>query len=230
MAGRTMPKSQTAPPGVTRVMRYRGLPVNRHADDSAEAERLLGIYLGDHFAGSTGGLALARRIADVHKDEAYGPPLSAFAQEVAEDREALRRMMTDLGFSVPQAKSTLAWVAERAGRLKPNGRLVGRSPLSAVVELEAMRAGVETKAACWRTLRAIAEHDDRLSDAELRGLVDRAEDQAERLEEMRLGMLAPTFRPDAPEVREAEAAQAREAQWESTPGDRAGRTGGRTTG
>ncbi|MEU8139685.1 hypothetical protein [Streptodolium elevatio] len=219
MAGRTMPKSQTAPPGVTRVMWYRGLPVNRRADDNAEADRLLGIYLGDHFAGATGGLALARRIADVHKNEAYGPPLSAFAQEIAEDRETLRRMMIDLGFSLPQAKSAFAWVAERAGRLKPNGRLMSRSPLSAVVELEAMRAGVETKAACWRTLRAVAEHDDRLSEAELHRLVDRAEDQAKRLEEMRLGMLTPTFRPDAPEVRDAEAAEEGEAQWESKPGE-----------
>ncbi|WP_436775290.1 hypothetical protein [Yinghuangia sp. YIM S09857] len=220
MPGRTMPKSQTAPSGVTRVMWYRGLPVNRRADDDAEADRLLGVYLGDHFAGATGGLALARRIAEVHRDEAYGLPLSAFAQEVAEDREALRRMMTDLGFPLPQAKSALALVAERAGRLKPNGRFVGRSALSGVVELEAMRAGVETKAACWRTLRAVAEHDDRLSEAELHRLVDRAEDQAKRLEEMRLGMLVPTFCPSAKEVRDAEAAQAGEAVWESARGER----------
>lgn len=232
MVERPMPKSQSAPSGVTHVMWYRGLPVNRRAASRADAERLLRIYLCDHFARATGCLGLARRIERNHQDEAYSPPLTAFVEEIAEDREALRRIMRDLGFAVQPAKSALAWAAERAGRLKPNGRLVGRSPLSSVVELESMRMGVEGKASCWRTLRVLADEDSRLSASELDALVERAEEQAKRLEEMRVGMLAPTFRPRDPEVEEAEAAKRAgeprgpgkpaDAEWESESAERAG--------
>jgi hypothetical protein len=43
-------------------------------------------------------------------------------------------------------------IAERVGRLKSNGRIVRRSPLSSLLELEMLRLAVEGKAACWRTL------------------------------------------------------------------------------
>lgn len=187
--------SQSAPPGVTEPMRRRAFPVSRHPDDSADAERLLRIYLGDHFAGSTGGLNLARRAASNHRGGAHGLPLSAIAEEIAEDRRTLRRIMDDLDVTPPPAKVTLAWVMERAARLKPNGRLLGRSPLSSVIELESLRMGVEGKSSCWRTLRALADNDHRLSARALDELVDRAEDQARRLEEIRVGVVTDTFNP-----------------------------------
>jgi hypothetical protein len=42
-----------------------------------------------------------------------------------------------------------------------------RSPLSDLIELEAMRTGVEGKAALWRALRALADSDSRLDCDEL---------------------------------------------------------------
>jgi hypothetical protein len=43
-------------------------------------------------------------------------------------------------------------MGEKAARLKLNGHLLARSPLSSLEELEMLRLGVEGKAAGWRTL------------------------------------------------------------------------------
>jgi len=146
---------------------------------------LLGIYLNDHLAGATGGLELFRRAAKAHRGTETGDVIEQFAAEVAEDRAALLGMMRALGVPVRQYKVYAAWAAEKVGRLKFNGRLRERSPLSSLVELEALRLGVEGKASGWRTLRTVAERDDRLDPQRLDGLLDRARRQADTLEELR---------------------------------------------
>jgi hypothetical protein len=67
------------------------------------------------------------------------------------------------------------------GRLKSNGRIVRRSPSSTVVELEALAAGIVTKANLWRSLRSAAPSHEALDIAELDGLVARATSQLERV-------------------------------------------------
>jgi hypothetical protein len=102
-------------------------------------------------------------------------------------------MMAALDVPVRRYKTVAAWAAERVGRFKPNGRLLSRSPLSRVIELEAMRLGVEGKAAAWRTLRVRAEHDPRLDTARLDGLVVRAREQIDELERLRVRAAADAF-------------------------------------
>lgn len=146
---------------------------------------LLGIYLNDHLAGSTAGLSLIERTAQAHQGTPAGPPLAKLAKEIAEDRTALLEFMSALEVDIARYKLVGAWVAERAGRLKLNGRLLSRSPLSSVVELEAMLLGVEGKAAGWRTLRALADSDPRLESARLDQLIARAKAQSRTLEKLR---------------------------------------------
>jgi hypothetical protein len=147
---------------------------------------LLGIYLNDHLAGATAGLELARRSASAHQDSPAGKQLEELVEEIAQDRESLRGIMTALGVPQRQYKVYAAWAAERVGRLKLNGHLFGRSPLSSLVELEGLRLGVEGKASLWRTLRSVADHDSRLDAAALDALLARARGQVETLEEMRV--------------------------------------------
>ena len=49
-------------------------------------------------------------------------------------------------------KRTLAFLSERAARLKTNGRLFTYSPLSRVVELETLALGILGKLALWEGL------------------------------------------------------------------------------
>jgi len=149
---------------------------------------LLGIYLNDHLAGAVAGTGLAGRLAGAERGKPGGDVLARLAGEIEEDRAALLDMMAALDVPVLRYKTVAAWAAERVGRFKPNGRLLSRSPLSRVIELEAMRLGVEGKAAAWRTLRVRAEHDSRLDSARLDALIVRAREQIDELE--RLGVRA----------------------------------------
>jgi hypothetical protein len=150
------------------------------------AQDPLGIYLNDHLAGATAGLDLARRIAGTRQVPAPPAELRQFAQEVAEDRDTLLCIMGTLGIPVRSYKVWAAWAGEKASRLKPNGRLTTRSPLSNLEELELLRLGVEGKAAGWRTLRTLADRDSRLEAGQLDELISRARRQAGFLEESRI--------------------------------------------
>jgi len=134
---------------------------------------MLGIYLNDHLAGSTAGTELARRIAGSNQGRREGSVLAAFAEEVAADRASLIDIMARLGVPVRGYKVRAAWIGEKAGRLKLNGYLLGRSPLSRLEELEMMRLAVEGKAAGWRTLRTLAKIDTRLDPGQLDELLAR---------------------------------------------------------
>ena len=142
---------------------------------------LLDVYLSDHFAGSTGGLQLAERMADSQADAAE---LRKIAGEINADRETLREVMEATGVSPPVIKSALGWVGEKAARLKLNERVFGRSPLSDVLELEGLIIGVTGKLQLWRALALVAGHDSRLAGFDFAALAARAENQRARLEQL----------------------------------------------
>jgi hypothetical protein len=147
---------------------------------------LLGIYLNDHLAGATGGLELARRVARSHRGPGADAAVQRLAAEVAQDRAVLEDIMDALGVPVRAYKVYAAWIGEKAARLKLNGYLLARSPLSGLEELEMLRLRVEGKAAGWRTLRVLAETDKRLDPGRLDELISRARRQADLLEELRV--------------------------------------------
>jgi hypothetical protein len=140
-------------------------------------------YLQDHHAGATVGAELARRSAGANEDSAFGPELARIAEEIAADRESLDRVMERLGVKPSALKDGAGWAAEKLGRLKPNNRLLGYSPLSRVVELEGLVIGVTGKLALWESLKvAIGDGIDGIDFDELSA---RAADQRARLERLR---------------------------------------------
>ncbi|MEU3778146.1 hypothetical protein AB0F11_34110 [Streptomyces sp. NPDC032472] len=171
---------------------------------SPDPERLLCIYLNDHLGGSAAGVALSRRMARAHRGTPSEAPLAALAKEIAEDRDTLREVMTALDVPVMTARSLAGRLAEKAGRMKLNGRIVSRSPLSDVLELEALRLGVEGKLLMWRCLQSIARTDGRLTDhrideAALDRMLFRAARQIGVLERLRLAAAERAFAPGAEE-------------------------------
>jgi hypothetical protein len=148
-------------------------------------DTLLAIYLNDHLAGATAGVGLAHRLAGENRDTVGGQAMRRLGDEIADDRGALLETMATLDVPVRRYKTWLAWAGEKAGRLKPNGRLFTKSPLSRVVGLELLTLGVEGKAAAWRTLRARAASDSRLDADRFGELLERARQQAADLERLR---------------------------------------------
>lgn len=152
----------------------------------ATTSRYLGIYLNDHLAGSSGGVELARRATRGIGDADHAATLRAIAAEVADDRSALIDIMKALGVPRSAYKSAGGWLAEKAGRLKLNGHVLSRSPLSSLIELETLRLGVLGKESCWQMLIQLASTDARIDEPQVTELVRRARSQAERLETVRL--------------------------------------------
>lgn len=145
---------------------------------------LLSIYLRDHLAGSV----VARRRCAAARERAEGTELGAFLGELLREIEAdqahLRLVLRRVRAPEPSFRKVAAAVGERLGRLKPNGSLVGPSPLGVLIDLELLSLGVEGKRRLWHALDAL--EDERLHDVDFAVLVVRAEQQLVRLETHRL--------------------------------------------
>jgi hypothetical protein len=139
---------------------------------------LLGIYLTDHWAGAGAGVALARRILRNNRTTPWADELEWLVSQIESDEHVLVGLRASLGISGGGWKRLLARIVERIGRLKRNGGGVGYSPLSRVVELEAMSLGVVGKLRLWNALKSAPSL---MSHAELGELEDRARNQLDLL-------------------------------------------------
>lgn len=143
-------------------------------------------YLQHHWAGSTAGVALFRRVAGTHGIAEVAVAVGELAEEVTEERETQRRIMHDVGTRPSTLGTVAARVGAELGRLKPNGRILTRSPLTDLVEIEALRIAVFGKRSGWQVLRAVADDDPRLDAALLDDLVGRSDRQLETLGRLHL--------------------------------------------
>ena len=148
-------------------------------------KRLLSVYLNDHLAGSVAGVELARRSQRSNEGGELGDFLAGLTREIEEDRGGLLAVMRALDVSPSRVKPRLAWVAEKAGRLKLNGRLLSYSPLSRLVELEALVLGVTGKKSLWDALAVLAPAEPRLAAFDFAALAERAQSQIDGLERCR---------------------------------------------
>jgi len=154
--------------------------------------QLLGIYLNDHLAGAVGGTELARRALRNNRETALASDLDRLVREIEEDRTTLESLMDRLDVPRNQVKGAAAWLLEKAGRLKLNGRPFGYSPLSRVIELELLATGVEAKRSLWAALKRLRDDGIELG-LDLDDLIARAQRQRRLLERRRLEAVARAF-------------------------------------
>ena len=151
----------------------------------------LAIYLRNHEAAAQAGYDLFRRTVANHRRKPYVNDLRELVAEAREDLASLRDLMQDLGVQPdPLLKMTLR-LGERAGRLKPNGYLIRRAPLSDLVEIEGLLNAVHAKAAGWEALAAAG-----VETVDVSSLVKRAEGQRERLAQIHRTVAAEALNSD----------------------------------
>jgi hypothetical protein len=150
-------------------------------DATVHDHRYLAIYLRDHFAGASAGLSLVKRSRAANLGTPWEPLLTELESEISADRCALEEMMRGFGVAPSTVKSVLGSVAELVGRAKTNGHLATYSPLSRLMELELLAAGVLTKRNLWRSLREVVHDHDQLRTDELDELIRGATSQLERI-------------------------------------------------
>jgi hypothetical protein len=157
-------------------------------------QKSLAIYLRNHDAAARAGVELFRRSAGSQRDRPYGAELAGLRAEVEQDARALRQVLRAEGIQPDRAQSALLQLGERVGRLKPNGSLLRRAPLSDLIEVEGMLDAVRAKAAGWQALTAIPapRWRDEVDPAEY---YDRAMSQAERLNTIHQTVAARLFTP-----------------------------------
>jgi hypothetical protein len=151
-----------------------------------QSRRWLTIYLQDHYAGAVAGVALFQRVAGSHGNPGVRRVVADLAEEVEGDRRELDKIMNALEVPHSKTKEYLARGGEKLGRFMPNGTVIRRSPLTDVVELEALSLAVEGKALGWKAMLTLAGGEPGLDPKQIEGLLKRAGDQQARLEELRL--------------------------------------------
>lgn len=144
---------------------------------------LLAVYLGDHLAGAVAGSRRMRRTADALSRTPVGPAMDRVAHEVVGERETLRLIGRRLDLHPSWTKQAATFVAELVGRLKLNGRLVRRSPMTPLLEVELLRSAVTGKLGIWQTLLELAG-DLGLDPEEIRRLVAQTQAQIATLDEV----------------------------------------------
>jgi hypothetical protein len=157
---------------------------------------LLGIYCNDHLAASTGGVELVSRMLSRHRGTPFEPRLEELLDELREERAVLRSSMAALGLPVRQYKQVASWVGEKVARLKLNGHVLSRSPLSDLVEFEFIATAVLAKRCGFETLRVVAAADRRLDAALLDRLIAQADKQHDWLADARREVAARVFGGD----------------------------------
>lgn len=144
-------------------------------------DEYLDIYLNDHRAGAAGGAQLARRILRSNRTSQFAADLEALVEAIEADRSTLDEVRVAAGVTGGALKQAAALVAERGARLKLNGHLLTYSPLSRVLELEALMAGVQAKRRLWAALRLLAPSRAKLEKFDFEALEARASAQLETI-------------------------------------------------
>lgn len=155
--------------------------------------KLLRIYLHDHLAGATAGVARARRLAEAEASAADGAVLGELAASIEEDRRTLVATMGSMGVAPSRVKNAAAAGVERLGRLKLNGFVLRRSPSTPLVEIEALRMAVEGKRSLWEALASGAVPTPPATDAVLDALIRRADEQLAQLRALHADRLGGSF-------------------------------------
>lgn len=169
--------------------------VGRRADADAApvASVWLRHYVHDHYLLTRAELELFERSATTQTSPSVRAEVRALTSEVSADRAALLGLVDELAVDRSPLQEALVSAAERLGRLKPNGTLVRRSPLTDLVELEAMTAAVHAKQVRWVCLREAADGEPLLNPYHLDRLVQRARDQEARLDQLRVEVARAVF-------------------------------------
>ena len=146
-------------------------------------QRLRSIYLDDHAALAVAARELVGRMLGSGAHGGHSDLLTDLLAEIEDDRVRMAQCLGELGATPSRIKSAAAWLAEKGGRLKLNGRVVTRSPLTPLVELEGLLLALEGHRALWRAMERTGPDADR---ADFAARAERVERRRGEVEEVRL--------------------------------------------
>ena len=160
---------------------------------SLSSTEALAAYLHNHLAGADAGVEMARKL---QKRAAGGPEAAALgplADDVEQDREELRQLVERLGEGGSPLKRAAGWVAGKAQQLAVAEPLTHDEHLSLLLQAESMALGIEGKLRLWEALSVVASGYPQLHGVDVARLADRAREQRDRVETVRLAAARRAF-------------------------------------
>lgn len=150
------------------------------------SKEYLSTYLNDHLAGSVAALEIVEHLLT----EATAAHLkSFFAQlktDIEADREELVNFMNRLDVSQSRIRKASVWIAEQFMEAKIEMDDDDRGMLRRLERLEVLSLGIEGKLRLWLALDAASVHDTSLRGLDYARLAQRARDQRDRVEPLRI--------------------------------------------
>jgi hypothetical protein len=152
-------------------------------------------YLQDHYAGAVGALELIEHLEKANADDELGEFFRGLQAEIEADHEQLHNLMTALHFEESSVRNAGAWMAEKFSRVKLGFAGDETKPLRLLQALDTIHMGITGKRLLWRALQAARGSSPVLRQTDFARLEQRAIEQAERVDQRRLGIAQKALAP-----------------------------------
>jgi hypothetical protein len=150
------------------------------------ADEHLTKYLNDHLAGSVVALELLDHLSATHSKTELGTFFRQLRFDIAADRDALQELMERLDIGESRTRKASAWLTEKMTELKLAFDDPKDGSLRLFESLEALSLGIEGKRSLWIALIAAAEKSPSLRLVDYESLKQRAQEQRDRVEKLRI--------------------------------------------
>jgi hypothetical protein len=147
------------------------------------------VYLQDHLAGARFAVNLLEDLRHQDVDDETANLAARLLPEIHADREVLESLAAELGEDPSTLKEAVAWLAQKASRLK----LTMGEPGGIFEAVEVLSLGVLGKLALWHTLEALAATHSAIAALDLTALCGRATSQHAALEDCRRRLAIKAF-------------------------------------
>jgi hypothetical protein len=153
----------------------------------------LGTYVNDHFAGSVAAMELLDHLISANAGTPRGQFFIELRQEIEQDQAVLRDLLEQLDFKENPMRKAVAWFSEKFARAKLSVEDPTGDKLAPLEKLEALTLGIEGKRALWRALNVVADRAPALQAMDLTRLEQRAAEQRQRVDAVRLDAAREAF-------------------------------------
>lgn len=157
------------------------------------AHEHLTTYLNDHLAGSVIALELLDHLQATHAGSELGTFFKQLSSDIAADRDELQGLMERLEISESRTRKASAWFTEKMTELKLRLDDPKDGSLRLFESLEALSLGIEGKRSLWIGLIAAAEQSPSLRILDYERLEERAQEQRDRVENLRIATAKKTL-------------------------------------
>jgi len=149
------------------------------------SSKQLSTYLNNHLAASVAVLDLLSHLETAYADTEVADFLTALRADIHADRTQLEAAMAQLEISQNSIRQTVAWFVEKINQLQLKWD-DGDGALHLLEALEIVASGIAGKRALGHSLVVVAQQTPHLQPMDFERLVQRSEEQLQRLEPVRL--------------------------------------------